>query len=359
MRTFISPQSLRFAFKKFFCVLLGAYILGLICYLLLRITWGETFWWLALLNDFVVGLIFPLPIVIVLSILFRFRWILVFGLSLVLVLSFWFVPYFLPKSIIPKGDPLFSVITFNVWGQNSRLEDVHSWLRLQDADIVLIQEIPETYATHGIPDLEDIYPFQVSQPTSERMWGNLLLSQHPILSEELLPGDGVPAQQRFTIDFYGNVVAIYNVHLAMPIGNSSRSPIAFENFILDTAFRYNHSARNSEIKRILKLVQNEPYPFVVAGDFNMSEQSMIYSEIANTMGDAFREAGSGWGGSWPNSVVNEIPAFMPPLLRVDYIWYSKHFLVLESFKGPQLGSDHLPFYAIFEFQNDIQHFPKT
>ena len=180
-----------------------------------------------------------------------------------------------------------------------------------------------------------------------------MLSRYPVLSVEELPGDGVPAQQRFTIDFEEQIVAVYNVHLAMPIGNSSRLPQFGENFILQTALSYNNSTRNAEITRLLERLETEPYPFVVTGDFNMSEQAAIYSEIANCMGDAFREAGVGWGGSWPVSIVDELPAFIPPLLRVDYIWHSAHFRSVEAYQGPKMGSDHLPFYATLELQTEI------
>lgn len=365
MKTYIFSHSPRLTLQIIFRVILGGYILGLVVYLLMRISLGGLFWWLALLNDFAVVLFLPLPLVVILCILFRFRWLVIIGFGLALIISFWFAPYFIPKTRVSSGGSVLSVVTFNVWGQNSRLDDVQIWLRGIAADVVVIQEIPERYAIYGIPELDDIYPYQRSQPTSERLWGNLLLSRYPILSEDRLPGEGIPAQHRFTIEFdeqlvaIYNVLAIYNVHLAMPIGNSSRSPVKLENFIVNTALSYDHSTRNSEIESLLLLLQNEPHPFIVAGDFNMSEQSVIYSEIAKNMGDAFREAGSGWGGSWPISIVDDLPAFMPPLIRVDYIWHSKHFWTLEAYKGPQLGSDHLPFYASFELKNETQHFSKN
>jgi endonuclease/exonuclease/phosphatase (EEP) superfamily protein YafD len=81
----------------------------------------------------------------------------------------------------------------------------------------------------------------------------------------------------------------------------------------------------------------------------MSEYSAIYQDIADTMTDAYREANSDWGGTWPISVVEELPRFVPPLLRVDYVWHSDHFQTLKAQRGPPLGSDHLPLYARLEF----------
>lgn len=343
-------QRLLSVLKKTLLLFLGGYLASLVSYLGLRVAFGGRFWWLALLNDFVVVLFLPLPVVLVLEGLFRSRWVLAIGLGLALVGILWFGPYFIPKTEILPTEPILRVVTFNTWGYNSRLEEVREWLREVEADIVLMQEIPEEYANNGVPELQDLYPYQISQPTDERWWGNLLLSRYPVLSAERLPGDGVPAQQRFTIDFEGQVVAVYNVHLAMPIGSTARFSQADENFVLQTALSYNDSVRNAEIRRLLGRLEGEPYPFIVAGDFNMSEQSAIYSEIADRMGDTFREVGIGWGGSWPVRIVDELPPFIPPLLRVDYIWHNMHFCAIEAYRGPKIGSDHLPFYAVLELQ---------
>ncbi len=336
--------------KAVFITLSGTYLLGVLLYLGLRFVFGGRFWWLALLNDFAMLLFLPLPIVLLFGGVFRLRWVLRVGLGLGLLGGLWFGPYFLPRSKVVSTASTLQIVTFNVWGHNAQLAAVQAWLRELDADVVLLQEVPEHYATDGIPELVDLYPYQVTQPPAERWWGNLLLSRYPILSMERLPGDGVPAQQRFVIDFNDQIVAVYNVHLAMPVRDSSRFPFLKGGFILDVALRYDASARDAEIRRLLELLETETYPFIVAGDFNMSEQAVIYKEVAALMKDAFREAAVGWGGSWPVSVVDALPEFLPPLLRVDYIWYGAHFRAIEAHRGPKLGSDHLPFFAVLELQ---------
>jgi endonuclease/exonuclease/phosphatase (EEP) superfamily protein YafD len=314
----------------------------------LRTVFGDRFWWLALLNSYAPLAFLPLPGVLLLAWISRARWVFALALLLALIGGLWFGPYFLPKALAVPSRPTLRVVTFNVWGHNPRLEQIEAWIRETEADIVLLQEIPENYANYGIPGLDDLYPYQIGQPTAVRLWGNLFLSRYPILSVEDLPGDGVPAQQRFTIDFDGQVVAVYNVHFAMPIGGNRLPRLANAHYILQTVLSYDDSARNAEIRRLLNRLERETHPFVVAGDFNMSEHAVIYGEIAACMEDAFREAGVGWGGSWPISIVDELPAFVPPLLRVDYVWHSSHFRAVEAVRGLKLGSDHLPFYATFE-----------
>ena len=134
----------------------------------------------------------------------------------------------------------------------------------------------------------------------------------------------------------------------MPTGEP-RLPQLADHYILQTILSYDDSAHNAEIKRLLAQLETELYPFIVAGDFNMSEHAVMYNEVAESMDDAFRKAGTGWGGSWPISVVEDLPASVPPLLRVDYIWHSAHFRGVKACRGPELGSDHMPFYAMLEF----------
>jgi endonuclease/exonuclease/phosphatase (EEP) superfamily protein YafD len=41
--------------------------------------------------------------------------------------------------------------------------------------------------------------------------------------------------------------------------------------------------------------------------------------------------------------------FIPPLVRIDYIWHSAGLRALQAWQGPAIGSDHLPLQAILEF----------
>ncbi len=109
---------------------------------------------------------------------------------------------------------------------------------------------------------------------------------------------------------------------------------------------YDDSARDAQIHALIARLQDEPLPYVVAGDFNMSDQSVIYGDLAAAMGDSFREAGTGLGTSWPMLQASfGLPLSIPPLMRIDYIWHSDEFRAVEASVGPFLGSDHLPMLA--------------
>ncbi len=339
-------QGVRFAL----ILVTGGYTLGLALYLILRLLFGDRFWWLALLNNLAPYLFLPLPVALVLAFASRGRRLTVLAAALALIGIFWFGPRFWPKAQPAPNGPMLRVVTFNVWGGNPHLDTVETWLRQVNADLVLLQENPKSYADDGIPHLKDLYPYQLNRAWQ---WGNIALSRYPILTEEHfdLANDGSrPVQQRFTVGVGGRTIAIYNVHLPMPIGDRPRLPGV--QYLLQTAARYDDSARNSEIERVIAVLKTEPYPFVVAGDFNMSDQAAIYSRLAALMGDTFREAGFGLGGSWPLGIVDELPSFLPPLFRIDYIWHSAHFRAIDAWQGPRLGSDHLPLYGALELLSD-------
>jgi endonuclease/exonuclease/phosphatase family metal-dependent hydrolase len=112
--------------------------------------------------------------------------------------------------------------------------------------------------------------------------------------------------------------------------------------------RYDDSTRNAEIAALLAGLEAEPLSFIAAGDFNMSPQAVTYQEMAAKMGDSFLEAGYGLGGTWPLSDVTGFPAFILPLMRIDYVWHSSHFRAVNAEVGPRLGSDHLPVYVVLE-----------
>ena len=72
-------------------------------------------------------------------------------------------------------------------------------------------------------------------------------------------------------------------------------------------------------------------PLLVAGDFNAPQQDRIFSLLPVGMQDAFAVAGKGIG----NTILNEIP-----VLRIDQIWVSSHFQVVQSFARRTRASDH-------------------
>ncbi|NIT59114.1 MAG: hypothetical protein GWN00_23690, partial [Aliifodinibius sp.] len=259
----------------------------------------------------------------------------------------WFGPNYLPKSSQQPGNPTLKILTFNVWGYNEHLEDVDAWLLELDPDVVLLQEISSGLADGREQLINRRFPYRASQNSAVREFGSLILSRYPILSEESLPDQGNQSQNRVTIDANGRIITIYNVHMPQPLGQS-RLPLPHESFFARTILSYDNTVRDEQIRLLLQRIDGEENPVIVAGDFNMSDQTIVYQDMSAVLNDAFREAATGSGRSWPVRILDEISPLIPPLLRVDYIWHSRHFRTVDAFLGPKLGSDHLPLFAELE-----------
>ncbi len=307
------------------------YLSTLCLYLVLRFSFGDSLWWLSLLNTFA-PLLF-VPLVAALPAAWLKRWHLGFVLTswLGVVGLLWFGPVLsLGPRDVPEGLRL-EVVTYNMRANPDGLE---AWLRTLNADIVTLQEVPESY-TKGAPALLEAYPHQVSQPEA---WGKMVLSRYPLTE---MSSVGTEKIQRIEIKIDGRSVALYNVHLRWPIGEPRFSSLPW--FEVNALSRYDDTIRNQQIGLLIDSLRQESLPYVVTGDFNMSQHAATYGRVAEVMQDAFRAAGVGWGNTWPAELQSGLP--VPLLLRLDYIWYSDAFDIAEVERGPKLASDHLPVRA--------------
>jgi vancomycin resistance protein VanJ len=109
--------------------------------------------------------------------------------------------------------------------------------------------------------------------------------------------------------------------------------------------RYDETTRNRQLANLLTLIENDRNPVIAAGDFNTNSTSLAYGRIASVLKDTYAEAGYGFGHTWGHAPVMRLPAFIPPVLRLDYIWHSDDLMTLSHEVAPGLGSDHLPVVA--------------
>jgi endonuclease/exonuclease/phosphatase (EEP) superfamily protein YafD len=83
------------------------------------------------------------------------------------------------------------------------------------------------------------------------------------------------------------------------------------------------------------------------GDFNTTDQSEAYAILQQTLQDAHRQAGWGFGHTFPSEQLSwhgiPIPGHQ---VRIDMVWYTADFVALTAAVSERHGeSDHSPVVA--------------
>jgi endonuclease/exonuclease/phosphatase (EEP) superfamily protein YafD len=324
------------ALGSLFRVLIVGYVLALTGYLALRVVFGGDLWWLALLNNFAPYFFVPLVGLVLLALVSRLnvRFVLLPLLLLVVGMA-WFGPRFAPRPQAAPAEAPLKVVTFNLLVSNTQMDDVEAWLRAQAADVVLLQE---TYHDIGAR-LADVYPYSQPDPFPEGGQDKQILSRYPMLERSTNNGF-----DRVVISVDGQQIAVYNIHFGVPFASEPRHGLGGLPYPIGLVAHYDESQRNAQIEGWLAAVSTETLPVIVGGDFNMSDNSLMYSRIADTLNDSFRETESGLGTTWPSQTRGRrLP--IPPVMRIDYIWHTDVLRTLDVFIGPNNGSDHRPVVA--------------
>jgi len=104
----------------------------------------------------------------------------------------------------------------------------------------------------------------------------------------------------------------------------------------------NAQRRAVQARRIAQRAKESPCPVVVAGDFNDTPTTYTYHVMAQTLGDTFRQGGSGWGGTYRRA---------GGLLRLDYIFVSDGIRCGRCHTVDTGLSDHKPVIAALRFDD--------
>ncbi len=100
--------------------------------------------------------------------------------------------------------------------------------------------------------------------------------------------------------------------------------------------RYAYAPRVDQTEAILAHAKKSPYPVIIAGDFNDTPMSYVYSKINQDFYDAFRQSSSGIGATYAGKV---------PAGRIDYIWHDENFKTNSFSVVKEVLSDHYPIWS--------------
>ncbi len=330
----IADNSIFRFFTRLISMLTGAYGLVMTLLLLVRSLVGESWMLVALFNSFVHVLLLPALVLLPVCLLLR-RWRLALLLmspaaAFVILYGIFFTER---TPDVPPDAPKFSLLTFNMHAESLHLDPMVAIIREADADIIALQELSVSAAERFTLEFGDVYPYRALHPTESSFLGQGVMSRYPITADvywHIYLG-----HQRVALDMNGTTLTLYNTHPVHPFVDG-----------------FNTELRYEEVGEVLAQAADDSGAVILAGDFNTTDQSDDYRRITALYTDSFREAGSGFGFTFPdfghaNSIPKRIPVRylpLPRLSRLDYVFHNEHLRAVEAQVWPTSGgSDHRPF----------------
>jgi endonuclease/exonuclease/phosphatase (EEP) superfamily protein YafD len=286
---------------------------------------------LALINCFTPFLFLPLLVFVPLAICTRSKWAMIASMVVLILFIDLYGSLFIPRFESAGGEPSqgLRVMTFNLGYDLGQPEAVIAIIEEQDTDIVAVQEMTADMARLFEQELET-FPYMILKPGEETTG---VLSRYPILKEEWIePEGGGRLYLHTVVDWDGEAVSIYAVHPYPPGLDWYK-----DTFIPIGLFDADQQRQLSEV---VERANSEEGIVLIVGDFNMSDQTRAYADIAEVFVDAYREAGWGFGFTFPKGLSVRDLQVPGPFTRVDYIFHSDELVTRWARVGCGGGSDH-------------------
>ncbi len=332
-------------------ILAYSYFGGLAGWLVLRVLFGDRWWWLFLLNALAIYLFLPLPLIALLILPTR-RPALWLAAAAALLIGCWlYRGLMLPRPAPGRARadaPAMTLMSYNMLVHSQDARRVLAAIRASGADVVALQELPPHVAHMLQHELHHDYPYQVLEP-NETTSGMGVISRYPLRpTGATLPGDWVGQPQILELDFAGETILLLNIHARSTSlgygGNLRIAPAQMEASIRE---------RERQMQTLAEFAAAHPGPLLLAGDLNTGDQSRAYATIARVLRDAWPAAGYGPGHTFPGAATPgssrpSIAGIKLPmwLVRIDYIFSSQHWQAQAAHIGPWDGmSDHRPVVA--------------
>ena len=236
--------------------------------------------------------------------------------------------------------------------------DILNFIRKENADIICLQEF-QSYdkniyeplkKTRDTLNTGTYYYESYYNPRYNYLTGLVIFSKNKAVNKGKLKFEGSRTFGIFTDLLYNNdTVRVYNIHLASISLNPSDIEFVVnpevnnnEEFKSKSAIIYNKLAdafklRQKQVEFIINELNESPHEIILAGDFNDTPSSNVYSMVSGLLQDSFTDKGFGMGITYAGKL---------PLLRIDYIFSSPNFEVLDFNTHNILRSDHYPISSI-------------
>jgi len=135
----------------------------------------------------------------------------------------------------------------------------------------------------------------------------------------------------FDLETPGGIVHLLNIHLASP--HTGLTAVVTEPAKVAWKLRTNSTRRFNECASITKFIAGLEGPVILAGDFNMLDESPIFRAFWGRYRDAFEIHGWGYGYTHYTPVSQ---------LRLDHVLFREPIECTSYQVGPNCGTPHRP-----------------
>ena len=275
------------------------------------------------------------------------------GLALVWQLIY-IAPYtvFYPKQMSDShaeaDSNRISILIYNVLYDNREVAALRDLIRDTDPDIILLTETTQWWFEQ-LDGLENDYPHTLYQP-QENHYGKLLYSRLELEDPEIrfLVEPEVPSIRTGVRLPSGVLVILYGVHprppgIKSPESEESGSIIEDEGETEGDGEREDSDMREAELLTIAKEIgELGDVPVIVIGDFNDVAWSYTTHRFQRVGGLLDPRVGRGFFNTFDTGNF---------LLRypLDHVFATRHFLLVELRRLPDIGSDHFPMLVVLDY----------
>lgn len=277
-----------------------------------------------------------------------------------------FYPRQMSDSHAENDSSRISLLIYNVLSDNIEVEALRDLIRDTDPDLILLSE-PTLWWLEQLDGLEDDYPYTLFQP-QENHYGKLLYSRLELVNPEVrfLIEREIPSVRTMVRLRSGTLVTLYGVHPRPPglkrpgdeadgvdekdggngkvSGNGKDGGNQADNGEdKEDGEREDSDMRDAELMLVAREVSElGDVPVIVAGDFNdvaWSHTTHLFQRISGLLDP---RVGRGFINTFDTG--NRLLRF--PL---DHVFASRHFLLVELRRLPDIGSDHFPLLVVLDY----------
>lgn len=240
-----------------------------------------------------------------------------------------------------KGNSEIKVVSFNTRAGGRGNKEIAPYLKSQNADVLFLQE-----------DAGKDYQFEGYQKANPG-GGLTILTKHKIIKQQIIdPQDEnvrIPGLQ-VDIEINGRIYRFIDVYLnpfrfekemikpGKDADTNERKVIGVVKKLIPTFKKH-----QEQVALIREVIENSPYPVILAGDFNSVPNSYEYYHLSDGLEDAFLTAGKGSATSFHDY---KFP------IRIDYVFSSKSLEAISYEVDRSISiSDHYPVIVKFSAEN--------